>query len=215
MRYALQRSHGFTLVELMISLAIFSLMISLAYQSVGVLMDTSRQVEQPQVEFQQLQRALVFVERDMHQLAWLRPTNSTLNSAVSTGVEQRENNGITQPDEIGVLLAFTRGGNPDVAWQLRSSGLMRSGLQRVRYVLENGKLLRQTWNLVDHVEAEEPVSLVLLEGVEGEPRFRFMATRGGDFKDDLPKDRSMLVAVELSLKHKRFGDIRRVFTVYL
>ena len=213
MRHVLRRhSRGFTLVELMISLAIFSLMISLAYQSVSVLMDTGRQVEQPQAEFQQLQRALVFVERDLHQLTLLRPT-STVVYTTDTG--QRENNSITRPDEMGVLLEFTRGGNPDVAWQLRSSGLMRSGLQRVRYVLDNGKLLRQTWNLVDHVDDEKPVSLVLLEGVEGEPSFRFLTGRGGSFKDDLPKDKSMLVAVEFSLKHKRFGDIRRVFTVYL
>lgn len=203
----MKRAHGFTLVELMISLAIFSLMITLAYQSVDTLLEAGREVEGPQAEWQQLQRALVFVERDMHQLALLRPMNTT--------VEQRESNSIIQPDTLGVLLEFTRGGNPDVAWQLRASGQMRSGLQRVRYVVEDGKLLRQTWNLVDHVEAEEPVSLVLLDGVEGEPRFRFMAARGGEFKDDLPKERATLVAVEFSLKHKRFGSIRRVFTVYL
>lgn len=203
----MKRAHGFTLVELMISLAIFSLMITLAYQSVDTLLEAGREVEAPQAEWQQLQRALVFVERDLHQLALLRPMNTT--------VEQRESNSIIQPDTLGVLLEFTRGGNPDVAWQLRASGQMRSGLQRVRYVVEDGKLLRQTWNLVDHVEAEEPVSLVLLDGVEGEPRFRFMAARGGDFKDDLPKERATLVAVEFSLKHKRFGSIRRIFTVYL
>lgn len=203
----MKRSHGFTLVELMISLAIFALMITLAYQSVNTLLDTGREVEGPQVEFQQLQRAMVFVERDMQQLALLRPMNS--------GVGQREANSITKPDEPGVLLEFTRGGNPDVAWQLRASGLLRSDLQRVRYVLEDGKLLRQTWNLVDHVENAEPVSLVLLEGVEGEPHFRFMTTRGGEFKDALPKQKVALVAVEFSLKHKRFGTIRRVFPAYL
>ncbi len=158
----------------MISLAIFALMMTLAYQSVNMLLDAGRQVEQPQAEFQQLQRAMVFVERDMHQLALLRP----MNTAVNSGLGQRESNSIVQPDEVGVLLEFTRGGNPDVAWQLRASGLMRSGLQRVRYVLEDGKLLRQTWNLVDHVENEEPVSLVLLDGVEGEPRFRFLSAAG-------------------------------------
>jgi general secretion pathway protein J len=203
----MKRSHGFTLVELMISLAIFALMITLAYQSVNTLLDTGREVEGPQVEFQQLQRAMVFVERDMQQLALLRPMNP--------GVGQREAGSISKPEEPGVLLEFTRGGNSDVAWQLRASGLMRSGLQRVRYVLEDGKLLRQTWNLVDHVENEEPVSLVLLEGMEGEAGFRFMTTRGGEFKDTLPKPKAALVAVEFSLKHKRFGTIRRVFPAYL
>lgn len=202
----MKRLRGFTLVELMISLAIFALMVTMAYQSVNLLLDAGRQVEGPQAEFQQLQRAMVFMERDMHQLALLRPMN--------TGSGRAEDNSIVQPEDEGVLLEFTRGGNPDVAWQLRASGQMRSTLQRVRYVMEDGKLLRQTWSLVDHVESEPPVSLVLLDGVEGEPRFRFKSGRGGEFADKLPKAKEKLVAVEFSLQHKRFGNIRRIFIAY-
>ncbi|SDZ73348.1 general secretion pathway protein J [Thiothrix caldifontis] len=207
----MRRIRGFTLVELMISLAIFSLLITLAYQSVNVLLDAGRQVEQPQVELQQLQRAMVFVERDMRQLALLRP-----QSAGGIGQDVGlANSSIVKPEDLGALLEFTRGGHPDVAWQLRASGQMRSGLQRVRYVLEDGKLLRQTWNLVDHIEGEAPVSLILLDGVDGEPRFRFLSVRGGEFKDELPKERATLMAVEFSLRHKRFGVLRRIFGIYL
>ena len=203
----MKQARGFTLVELMISLAIFALLLTLSYQSVNLLLDAGRQVAEPQAELQQLQRAMLLIERDMRQLAVLRPMN--------TSVGQRENNSISQPETLGVLLEFTRGGNPDVAWQNRESGLMRSGLQRVRYVLEEGKLLRQTWNLVDHVDTDEPVSLVLLDGVEGEPQLRFLAARGGEFKEDLPKERATLLAVEFSLKHRRFGEVARTFIVYL
>lgn len=207
-----RRAGGFTLVELMISLAIFSLLITLAYQSVNMLLDVERQVEQPQADLQQLQRAMVFIERDMRQLAVLRPKRGSFQQTNAVA-----NNSIEQPEDLGVLLEFTRGGHPDVAWQLRSSGQgqMRSGLQRVRYVVEEGRLLRQTWDLVDHPEQTEPVSLVLLADIEGEPRFRFQSGRGGEFKDKLPKERSVLTAVEFSLQHKRFGALRRVFIVYL
>lgn len=208
MRRAAKQAAGFTLVELMIALAIFALMVTMAYQSVNLLLEAGRRVEEPQAEFQQLQRAMVFLERDMHQLALLRPMNA--------GAGQRDsNNSIVRPEETGVLLEFTRGGNPDVAWQLRASGLMRSGLQRVRYVLEDGKLLRQTWNLVDHADNGQPVSLVLLEGIEGEPRLRFRSERGGDFVDTLPRERQKLVAVEFSLQHQRFGKLQRIFMIYL
>ncbi|EIJ35686.1 type II secretion system minor pseudopilin GspJ [Thiothrix nivea] len=205
----MKHSRGFTLVELMISLAVFALLVMMAYQSVNLLLDASRRVEEPQAEFQQLQRAMAFVERDMHQLALLRPANN--------GQEREEDNSIIQPEALGVSLEFTRGGNPDVAWQLRADGqgMMRSSLQRVRYVLEDGKLLRQTWNLVDHVESAQPVSLVLLDGVEGEPRFRFRLEAGGGFVDKLPKVLEKLVAVEFSLQHKRFGSVRRIFMTYL
>jgi len=205
------RNRGFTLVELMISLAIFSLMISLAYQSVNTLLDVGRQVEQPQAELQQLQRAMVFIERDMRQLALLRPQQESFQPIGAP----KPSNSIAQSEDMGVLLEFTRGGHPDVAWQLRASGQMRSGLQRVRYAVEEGKLLRQTWNLVDHVEQAEPVSLTLLTEIEGEPRLRFQAGRGGEFKESLPTERSTLTAVEFSVQHKRFGVLRRVFTVYL
>lgn len=208
----MRRNDGFTLVELMISLAIFSLMITLAYQSVNVLLDAGRQVEQPQAELQQLQRAMAFIERDMRQLALLRPKQEAFQSI---GVPPKPSNSIVQPDELGVLLEFTRAGNPDVAWQLRAAGQMRSSLQRVRYVVEDGTLLRQTWNLVDRVEQATPVSLILLTGVEGEPRLRFQAGRGGEFTDVLPKDRATLTAVEFSLRHKRFGVLRRIFIAYL
>jgi general secretion pathway protein J len=203
----MRRSSGFTLVELMISLAIFALMVTLAYQSVDVLMDANRRVKEPQEAFQQLQRALMFVERDMHQLVPRKRNN---------GYGQQEA-AILRPkdDTAGVLLEFIRGGNPDVAWELRASGLMRSSLQRVRYVLEGNQLIRQSWNLVDYAENTEPVSLVLLDGVKS-VQFRFKLARDADFTEDLPEGGAQLpVAIEMTLEHEVFGKITRIFLSYL
>lgn len=211
MSQAAKRSQGFSLVELMIALAIFALLVTLAYQAVNLLLDAGRRVETPQRELQELQRAMVVIERDLHQLALLRPANT--GNPFSAG--QAASNSIQQPEETGVLLAFTRGGNPDVAWQARDGGLRRSTLQRVRYVWEEGRLLRQTWNLVDHVETAEPVSQVLLAGLSAAPQFRFKSERGGNFTAVLPRERQKLVAIELNLQHERFGKLQRIFMVYL
>lgn len=203
----MRRSRGFTLVELMISLAIFALMVTLAYQSVDLLMDANRKVKEPQMAFQQLQRAVMFVERDMHQLVPRKRNN---------GYGQQEAALYRPKDEgVGVLLAFTRGGNPDVAWELRASGLMRSSLQRVRYVLDDGRLIRESWNLVDYAENTEPVSQVLLEGVKA-VQFRFKPARDAEFRDDLPETGSKSpVAIEMTLEHEGFGNIKRIFLSYL
>lgn len=211
MRPTVARSQGFSLVELMIALAIFALLVTLAYQSVNLLLDAGRRVETPQRELQELQRAMVIIERDLHQLALLRPAN-TGNAFANV---QAGSNSIFKPDDPAVLLEFTRGGNPDVAWQARDGALRRSTLQRVRYVWEEGRLLRQTWNLVDHVETAAPVSHVLLTGLSAAPQFRFKQERGGNFVTTLPRERSKLVAIELNLQHERFGKLQRIFVVYL
>lgn len=205
----MKRVAGFSLMELLIALAVFALVVTLAYQSINLLLDAGRRVEPAQQAWQQLQRAVIFIERDMYQLALLRPRNNgNLGQNPMAGSIQQLSN---QPE---VLLEFTRAGNPDVAWQLRENALQRSTLQRVRYTFQDGRLLRQTWNLVDHVDNAEPTTHVLLEGLDAMPRLRFKVKRDGEFDTALPPDRQHLVAVEWLLEHKEFGRVLRVFPVY-
>lgn len=206
----MKSSRGFTLAELMISLAVFALLLTMAYQSVNLLMEANRRIAAPQADLQQLQRAMMLFERDFHQMVLLRPRN--------TGqLGQAQDKAVEKPEDAydGVLLEFTVGGNPDLGWQLRGGGQMRSTLQRVRYVFDNGKLLRQTWNLVDRADNAEPTSKILLEDIENAPVFRFMAQRGGRFSDSLTIQKDVLAAVELSFKHARFGEMVRIFIVHL
>lgn len=206
----MKASRGFTLVELMISLAVFALLVTMAYQSVNLLIEANRRVAAPQTEFQQLQRAMVLLERDLHQLVLLRPRNTGFsqdNAKDKAAIMLPRNSG------DGVLLEFTRGGNPDLAWQLRSEAFMRSTLQRVRYVYRDKQLLRETWNLIDRVESARPVSNVLFDGIEKAPVFRFMAKRGDRFRTNLPQQPDQLAAIEVVLNHERFGELRRIFIV--
>lgn len=209
----MRKTRGFTLVELMISLAVFALLVTMAYQSVNLLLEADRRIAEPQAELRQLQRAMILIERDLHQLALLRSRN-----AGDYGLSQQrpQDNALVKPEDAydGVLLEFTVGGNPDLAWQLRGEGLMRSTLQRVRYVFENGQLLRQTWSLVDRLEEAQPTSKILLTGLDGAPEFRFMLQRGGRFNASLPAQKDRIAAVELLFGHERFGSIRRIFVVY-
>lgn len=201
----MKQARGFTLVELMISLAIFALLVTMAYQSVNLLMDSNRRMQQPQAAFQQLQRAMILLERDFYQLSPRKQSNAFGNQIPALVLP--ENNG------LGELLEFTRGGNPDVAWELRKEGQMRSTLQRVRYRLKDKVLQRETWNLVDHVETAEPVSIPVLNGVK-QVKFSFQATQGESLKEELPEADKLPIAIQITLEHEQFGIIRRIFLLY-
>ncbi|MBU0655452.1 MAG: type II secretion system minor pseudopilin GspJ [Gammaproteobacteria bacterium] len=197
-------SRGFTLLELMIALAVFAVMVTLSYSSVTLLLDANRRTESRQAGLQQLQRAMLFLERDVHQV-----------------LDRRANEGYGKvspalyvPDDNGALLELTRGGNPDMAWQLRASGQMRSALQRVRYVLDGENLIRQSWNLVDHADSQQPVSMALLDGVKS-VKFRF-GNEKQEWQDGWDEEAKVLPkTLEITLEHTDFGGIKRVFLIYL
>ena len=203
----MKHESGFTLVELMISLAIFALLVTLAYGSVNLLLDANRRVQEPQADFQQLQWAMVLLERDIHQVV-LRKRNTGYN-------EQEPALLVSEDRGLGALLTFTRGGNPDMAWQLRNdAGQMRSTLQRVSYELEDKTLVRHSWDLVDYVDNTEPVTKKLLTQVEA-VNLRFLATKGGEFQTTWSETEKLPVAIEVTIKHERFGELRRIFLVCL
>jgi general secretion pathway protein J len=188
----------------MIALAIFAVLVLLSYGSVTLLMDANRLNSVRQAEFQQLQRAVLFIERDMHQLA---------DRPVSTGYGDEPLPALAVPTmNEGELLAFSRGGNSDLAGGLRTNAQMRSSLQRVRYVLDEDKLLRESWNVVDSPEGALPVSVLLLAHVKS-VSFEFKAGKSGWQKTW--EGKGLPNAVRLTLTHENLGEIKRVFLVYL
>ncbi len=190
---------AFTLIELLIAMAIFAVMAALAFGGLRSVIATSSGVEQQIERLESLQRTVMFLERDVRQLA-ARPVNTEV--AKRRYALQAGPNG-------DILLEFTRAGNPN------PGGLTRSSLQRVRYVLEEGVLIRQTWDQVDSLLSDEPVKLKLLDKLKG-VKFKFLdinnkwqtnwGIRGP--LDQLP------LAVEIVLEHEQWGEVRRLIPVF-
>jgi general secretion pathway protein J len=142
---------GFTLIELLVALGISALVAALAYAGIGSAIGASAGMQSEVRQLADLQRALNIIEEDLGQ---------AVPRAIVDGY------GNDQPAFRGgryqdALLEFTRGGvaNPQ--------NIVRSELQRVRYVLNEGVLWRQWWTVVDRAGANAaPQSAVLLEGVE-------------------------------------------------
>ncbi|PWQ99977.1 type II secretion system minor pseudopilin GspJ [Leucothrix pacifica] len=186
---------GFTLVELLVSVAIFSLMTVVAYTGLVSIMNHDRDSLEHETALKKLQRSLVFIEKDLRQMT-LRPRNTGYSELIPA---LKSDGGY----DTG-LMEFTRAGNSN------PTDLNRSSLQRVRYVLEDNTLQRMSWNHVDHNDAE-PLTMNLLTEVN-EVSFAFLSAEGENetewAKNELP------LGIELKLTHEQWGNVRRVFPLY-
>lgn len=193
-----QQQSGFTLIELLIAMLVFAIMATLAYGGLRAVIRTSSGVEAQVEQLESLQRCVLFLERDFRQLVG-RQINTEVNTHLSAVLMQQGSD---------VLIEFTRSGNPNPA------GLIRSSLQRVRYVLEDGTLIRLSWDQVDHLQGTEPVSLPLLDNLEN-VTFKLLDKNNQPQSHwgDSDATGALPVAVEVELEHKKWGKIRRLIPV--
>lgn len=197
----MRRTHGFTLLELMVAIAIFGLLATMAYSGLASVLDARTLTEQQADRLQQLQRTFLTLERDLGQL-------------VSRGV--RDGYGDGQPafasgEDGASLFAFTRGG-----WR-NPARLPRSNLQRVRYVLRDKTLWRERWAMLDRAPETPPLAQPLLGRVLS-VRLRYLdneqawqeqwpplETVGGTGAPVRPR------AVEIEVETEDYGSLRRLF----
>ena len=199
---------GFTLIEILIAMAIFTL-IGLA--STGLLttvIDSNDISEERFAKLQLLQRAMITIERDLQQaVPRAARVNGEKQDVVMAGGE------VDNSDDDGI--GFVRGG-----WHNPQLMLPRSTLQYVAYRLNENRLERLYSNYVDNVIGYEPKVRVLLEDIES-LNIEFIATSSNESLDedeDLSwnesyKGTALPRAVAIEFVSKDFGKIRREFTL--
>ena len=202
LRFTPGHQRGFTLLELLVALAVFAIMAAAAYSSLHNILYTEAAVETETRRLAELQMAFFLLERDIEQ-------------AVPRGI--RDEYGETQPPLqtgrlLGDLLIFTRAG-----WD-NPLGQPRSGLQRLSYRFEQGQLFRLAWNTLDCGGAGKPQSSLLLDGVQ-DVRVRFLNDEDKWEKEWPPKEEDPEVeqkpklprAVEVTVVLNDWGEITRLF----
>lgn len=193
---------AFTLIEVLVSLAIFAVLAALAYGALSQTLDSAEMLNDRMDRLQALQRTMRLLSEDFQQLS-PRPIRDDLGDgfvpALSTDFQS------------GFALELTHGGwsNPTV--------LPRSTLQRAAYRIEEDELVRYHWRVLDRTLANEPLGVTLLDGVESLV-FRFMQA-DGEWTEQWPPRPGQLGArerpraVEIVLTLEGEGEITRLLEV--
>ena len=195
---------GFTLIELLVSITIFAILSAFSYSILNQSIISSFILDEKNERLQNIQRSIKLIEQDFIQIA-PRPIRSELG--------QGYNGAITTSPTSGFALELTRSGwgNP--------LGLSRSNLQRVAYQMENDKLIRIHWNVLDRTLSNQFQKDILIDEIES-ILFTFLNENGewiqqwpplSDDKFLSMTKRPLGIAVVINFEQE--GEIRRIFEV--
>lgn len=201
------RSRAFTLIEVLVAMGVFAVLSIMAMTGYNELSRQSERVEQSMQRVRAVQLAILRITQDFAELE-PRPVRDPLGAATEAA--------LMADARIADLARLTRAG-----WS-NPAGVARSTLQRVAYRLEDDKLIREHWTVLDRTMSNEPVSVQLLDGVT-RARLRFLdrnrvwsdqwpptAAQSGNLQAN-PNDRP--IAVEITLELEDFGELTRLIEV--
>jgi general secretion pathway protein J len=191
---------GFTLLELLVALAIFAVLGVAAYAGLDAVLDAKDRIETRSDQLGRLQMLFVHMARDIEQTA---------------GRSVRDNYGDPLPPLIGsdTALEFTRAG-----WR-NPAGHRRSQLQRVAYGIKDESLTRATWDVLDRAQDSASRTTNLLGEVTA-LEIRYL-DGAGEWRPDWPPPGGtqqpaaapLPRAIEVTLEVKGWGSIMRLFRV--
>jgi general secretion pathway protein J len=199
-----RRTAGFTLIEVLVAVAIFGVLTTLSVMTISQTLSSIEFLSDRMDRLQAIQRTVRYLGGDLMQ-AVPRPVRDELGDGFLPAVRT----------DLGSIFALelTHGG-----WS-NPAGLPRGTLQRSAYRLEDGELIRYHWTVLDRTFANEPIETVLLDDVES-LLFRYLQANGEWIEQWPPLSvqgaasyRLRPRAVEIVLTLQDEGEIRRVFEV--
>ncbi|UVE19082.1 type II secretion system minor pseudopilin GspJ [Pseudomonas sp. LS44] len=196
----MKRSAGFTLLELLVAIAIFAVLALATYRMLDSVLRTDAATREQERQLRELTRGIAAFERDVLQVL-ARPVRDAYGEPRSA----LEGEGGDKP-----AIELTRSG-----WR-NPTGAVRSRLQRVRWQLSGEQWQRRYWLVLDQAQDSQPQVQQVLDGVM-HFSLRYLDDEG-QWIDSWPADRGaseeslqlLPRAVEMTLEHRRYGTLRRV-----
>ncbi len=198
------RCAGFTLLELLVAVGIFSILAAMAYGALRTVLATRAHTDEQMQHLAQLQTAFTVMERDVEQTV-LRTVRDEFGSPMPA---------LLSNVDTGTIIELTRMG-----WRNPTSQ-PRSYMQRVAYGLKDHTLVRRYWQELDRTQQSEPLETDLLPDVNGaEARF---LDNTGQWQTQWPPltasnqpltNVGLPKAVEITVDTKYWGKITRLFRV--
>jgi general secretion pathway protein J len=200
----MRRTGGFTLIEVLVSTVILAVLSVMAHRGVAETRLAVERTREHMDRVREVQRAVTLMTADFRQLT-PRPVRALVGDGYRPAL-------LRDPNAVN-LAELSRAGWPNTI------GAPRGSVQRVLYVLEDGKLVRRHWQVTDATLANEPITRELLDGVQ-RVEIRYM-NAGREWQVQWPplgappdlSLRARPLAVEFTVVLEDYGEIRRIIEV--
>jgi general secretion pathway protein J len=233
-RDARRAAPGFTLIEVLVAVAIAFLMFAMGYGAIRQALTTRDALKERQARLIELQTTVRVLEQDFVQLT-PRPVRQPIGDEPSQPALQGSANGTQSSGFVASLgsasstpSASTTSGTPPLVALTRSgwanpTGLQRPAEQRVAYFFENGTLRREYWYVLDPTLSSTTARRDLLKKVKSvtlefmdlthtwQPQWPPATVAGPQALESNLRIRP--IAVRVTIDTEDFGKIVRIFEV--
>lgn len=198
MKYFNRQNNGFTLLELLVALAIFSVISVMAYGGLRTVINSKEATQHAAERLAEIQMVMLRISDDLRQAIPRKIRNEYGDTVNAMQFDHADSNS----------LEWSRAGYRNPAH------LIRSNIQRVAYKLDNEKLLRVTWQVLDRAQDTQEMKTQVLSEVES-LEWRFLDDKNEwlttwPATDDKTGYFPFPKAVEVNFELKDWGKIKRL-----
>lgn len=195
----LRKTVGFTLIEVLLALGIFTSLSLAANQVLRNVLNSNEQTQKVGNSLKALQRTISIMDSDFRQVV----ARAYRNSGQQIPDQMLEiGSGLLESDADGVR--FSRGG-----WINPQQMFGRGEVVKVGYRLRDKHLERLRWVYPDDSPGAEPAVNALLDEVMS---LRIAVTSdGSDWSENWDQNNTMPKAIRLTFETQRYGDLERIY----